>query len=104
MDIPYFYVDTPYNEDYKYKGICVKLGDEVVSRQCSDDIKEDARKTGAFAAEQGYSNWMNSSSIDNYPHDLAEEQGLDPAEHPDYCLRELITEGYRQWLTDQETP
>lgn len=92
--LPYVYVDTPHDKNYEYAGICVKIGDRIVSRQCSECIKEDAKNTGAFLRTKELEAWIYSSSIDNYPHDLADEKGLDWADYPDYCLRELITEGY----------
>jgi hypothetical protein len=91
MDPPYLYVDAIYAEETEYRGICVKIGDNIVNREFSGDIEEDARKTGEFLCVRGYTEWLNSSSIDNYLYNIAFDAGL---EEPDVDLRELIQEGY----------
>jgi hypothetical protein len=81
---PFFYVYVDEHEEPA--GICVKLDSEIINRESSGDIKTDAVATGKFLAGNKIKHWLYSSSIDNYPYDVEED--------PDYCLRELIQEGY----------
>lgn len=83
MDFPYVFVDEKQNP----AEIVIRVGSELLNREGSGCIKADAVATGKFLAKIGVIHWLYSSSIDNYPHDVEEED-------PDYCLRELINEGY----------
>ena len=74
------------DESDGYKGITVKLDNTIYNRENSGDCKIDAENTGKWLSDQGATFWIYSSSIDNYPYDIEDD--------PDYCLRELIMEGY----------
>jgi hypothetical protein len=96
MAIPYVYVDVFYEDDKQpeYRGICVKFDNRLIKRELSEAIKIDAAKVGEFLAHKKYSEWLYASSIDNYPDEIAEYQGLDFDEYPDYDLRQIIQEAY----------
>ena len=91
MNPHYLYVDADWENESKYLGICVRVGDTLVNREYSGDIEEDARKTGEFLCKQGATEWLNASSIDNYLYEIAFDAGL---EDPEVDLRECVQEGY----------